>query len=166
MPRQLRSASLSSLRNFAFRQLTFGVTQSPPGAFSCTTRDPVALRGRAHGDARGVLIRGRVQWSRAGRLPLPGNSALKVIPNEMQDFGSVHDCSSLSLRKSEERQTHYKYLARRLREGRDFDDSGGFFPPNAFAANSANARVLCAETTFPRLSPRAMTAKANPLPIR
>jgi len=54
-----------------------------------------------------------------------------------------------------------------LSEGRDFDDFGGIFPPpNAFAANSANARVLCAETTFPRLSPRAMTAKANPLPMR
>src|SRR5271165_1146035 len=43
----------------------------------------------------------------------------------------------------------------RLSEGRDFDDFGGLFPPNAFAANSANARVLCTETTFPRLSPRA-----------
>ena len=53
---------------------------------------------------------------------------------------------------------------RSLSEGRDFDDFGGLFPPNAFAANSANARVLCAETTFPRRSPRAMTAKAKSLP--
>jgi hypothetical protein len=39
---------------------------------------------------------------------LPGNSALKVVPDEMQDFGSVR--SSSNLRRSEERQTHIKRM--------------------------------------------------------
>ena len=47
---------------------------------------------------------------RGGRLPLPRHRALKFVPNEMQDFGSVHVRSSLSLRRSEERQTHDKHM--------------------------------------------------------
>ncbi len=48
--------------------------------------------------------------NRCASIALSSNSPLKVVPNEMQDFGSVHVRSSLSLRRSEERQTHDKRM--------------------------------------------------------
>ncbi len=40
---------------------------------------------------------------------------LKFVPNEMQNFGSVHVRSSLSLRRSEERLTHAKRMILQLK---------------------------------------------------
>jgi len=51
-----------------------------------------------------------VDGSRGRRLPAPPDRVLKFVPNEMQDFGSVHVRSSLSLRRSDELLTHYKYM--------------------------------------------------------
>ena len=62
------------------------------------------LHGAHRHPGRGVhRLRGR-------RLPLSGDCALKVVSNKMQDFGSVHVRSSLSLRRSEEHETHDKRM--------------------------------------------------------
>ena len=42
----------------------------------------------------------------------------------------------------------------------------GAFSPRTPSRQFGQGPGPCAETTFPRLSPRAMTAKANPLPMR
>jgi hypothetical protein len=44
------------------------------------------------------------------RLSPLGDSALKVVSNEMKDVGAVHVCSSLGLRRPVKRLTHHKRM--------------------------------------------------------
>src|ERR1700677_2197221 len=50
------------------------------------------------------------QWLRGRRLSPRSYSSLKVVSNEMKDFGSGHVCSSISLRRPTKHLTQYKRM--------------------------------------------------------
>jgi hypothetical protein len=65
-----------------------------------------------------------IHGSRARWPPASGDRALKVVPNEVQDFGSVHVRFCLSLRRSNELMTRRALwkadLHRKSDQGRAF----------------------------------------------